>query len=207
MPTQTTVKRSAQSTRQRILEAAIVRFSQHSYEEARLRDIAADAGVDVALVHRSFGSKAELFREVIQAASRGKFLVGGESADPIKFMAADLFRPRVDSTLKLVDPLDIIVRSLSSEQASPILREFILREFIEPLTVRPTSSPPQRAALAIACLAGVAILRDVLGIEPLLEGRRTELQPLIEKILRACLAEDDEVGQTTSPSHILQVSR
>ena len=35
------------TTRERILKAAILRFSTHSYEETGLRDIAADVGVDI----------------------------------------------------------------------------------------------------------------------------------------------------------------
>lgn len=41
------------TTRERILKAAILRFSAHSYDNTGLRDIAADVGVDMAYVHRS----------------------------------------------------------------------------------------------------------------------------------------------------------
>jgi len=46
-----------QSTVDRILAAAVKRFATNSYEATGLRDIASDAGVDVAYVHRRFGSK------------------------------------------------------------------------------------------------------------------------------------------------------
>lgn len=36
------------TTRERILKAAMLRFSTHSYEETGLRDLAADVGVDSA---------------------------------------------------------------------------------------------------------------------------------------------------------------
>ncbi|MGD9741085.1 MAG: TetR/AcrR family transcriptional regulator [Dongiaceae bacterium] len=60
--------RSGQATRRRIPKAAIGRFSRHSYEETGLRDIAAGAEVDVAFVHRSFGSKERLLTEAVRAA-------------------------------------------------------------------------------------------------------------------------------------------
>lgn len=49
--------RKGSATRDRILNAAILRFARSSYESVGLRDIAADAGVDVAYVHRLFWFK------------------------------------------------------------------------------------------------------------------------------------------------------
>ncbi|MFD2029187.1 TetR/AcrR family transcriptional regulator [Ancylobacter dichloromethanicus] len=49
------------TTRQTILTAAAKRFASASYDEVSLRDISADVDVDVAYVHRSFGSKENLF--------------------------------------------------------------------------------------------------------------------------------------------------
>ena len=60
--------RNAGDTRARILAAARVRFSRDAYENVGTRDIAADAGVDAALVNRYFGSKEKLFDEAIQDA-------------------------------------------------------------------------------------------------------------------------------------------
>ena len=61
--------RDAQKTRARILEAARLRFCQHSYEQVGVRDIAADANIDAALINRYFGTKEELFAEI----SKGVF--------------------------------------------------------------------------------------------------------------------------------------
>ena len=60
--------RNAGDTRARILAAARVRFSRDAYENVGTRDIAADAGVDAALVNRYFGSKEKLFDEAIEDA-------------------------------------------------------------------------------------------------------------------------------------------
>ena len=49
--------RNAAATRDSILTAARGRFLADSYEAVGLRDIAGDAGVDVALVGRYFGGK------------------------------------------------------------------------------------------------------------------------------------------------------
>src|SRR5215469_16093179 len=62
-----TVERS--STHHRILQAAAARFGQICYDKVKLQDIAHDAGVSVDHVHRSFGSKKQLFTEAFNAAA------------------------------------------------------------------------------------------------------------------------------------------
>jgi AcrR family transcriptional regulator len=53
--------RTGQRNRQRILDAARERFMRHGYEGATVRAIAADAGVDVAMVYYFFDNKEGLF--------------------------------------------------------------------------------------------------------------------------------------------------
>jgi AcrR family transcriptional regulator len=52
---------SGQDTRRRIIEAADRLFSTRGYEDVTVRDIAAAAGADPALVMRYFRSKNDLF--------------------------------------------------------------------------------------------------------------------------------------------------
>src|SRR4051812_27616254 len=51
---------AAAATRERLLASAYRRFTTRPYEDVRLRDIAADAGVTVQTLHARFGSKDEL---------------------------------------------------------------------------------------------------------------------------------------------------
>ncbi|MCV7401886.1 TetR/AcrR family transcriptional regulator [Mycobacterium fragae] len=53
--------RTGQQNRQRIIDVARDRFMRDGYERATVRAIAADAGVDVAMVYYFFGSKEGLF--------------------------------------------------------------------------------------------------------------------------------------------------
>ena len=55
----------AESTRSRILEAAVGQLKQRLRSDIRLSDVAAQAGVTVQTVLRVFGSKAELFRHAL----------------------------------------------------------------------------------------------------------------------------------------------
>jgi AcrR family transcriptional regulator len=53
--------RTGQQNRQRIVDAARERFMHDGYDKATVRAIAADAGVDVAMVYYFFGNKEGLF--------------------------------------------------------------------------------------------------------------------------------------------------
>jgi AcrR family transcriptional regulator len=55
----------AVSGREALLSAALSAFSRHGYEGTSLRALAASAGVDMALVARLFGSKADLWIAVV----------------------------------------------------------------------------------------------------------------------------------------------
>src|ERR1700682_5255025 len=57
--------RNATKTRADILAAARLRFGANGYERTTLRAVAADVGVDPALVIRYFGSKQELFAAAV----------------------------------------------------------------------------------------------------------------------------------------------
>lgn len=61
-------KRDAEATRAAILEAAKTQFALLGYDCTVLRDIAREAGADVALVKRYFGGKEALFLEALKAS-------------------------------------------------------------------------------------------------------------------------------------------
>lgn len=207
MPIVTAIRRSGQATRQRILQAAILRFARHSYETTTLRDIAADVGVEVALVHRAFGSKEDLFSSAIEAALDDGFRQAIEADDLAVTITDHAFKPRLDAELMIVDPLDILVQSLSSKRANPLLRELFQRRLLQPLTARLGAEGATRAAVALSCLTGLAILRDVLGVRALQDDGRGAVRQLLEDVLKLCLepaekASDQEASQaalTQSP--------
>lgn len=207
MPIDTAIRRSGQATRQRILQAAILRFAQHSYESTTLRDIAADVGVDVALVHRAFGSKEDLFSSAIDPALDDSFRQATEAQDLAAAIAERAFKPRIDAQMMIVDPLDILVQSLSSPRAKPIVRELFQRRLLQPLSERLGAEGATRAAMALSCLTGLAILRDVLGVHALQDDGRGAVRQLLEDVLKLCLepaekASDQEASQaalTQSP--------
>jgi len=181
------------TTRDRILEAAIRRFSRQSYEATGLRDIAADVGIDVAYVHRSFGSKERLFVAAVEASTEPQRFLAGNARDLATTLARQVLARDVVHGSDEIGPLDIVIHSLSSPEASRVLREAIVNEFIKPLAAKldsPTDSP---AALIAALLVGVGILRSVLGVAPLIEVDRGVLERMmidaIESMMKADAAQ------------------
>ncbi len=206
MPQTAVRRRSGQDTRQRILEAAIKRFSRHSYEETGLRDIAVDVGIDVALVHRSFGSKEQLFAEAVKAAFQIEDVFAAGSDKLPGALARRVLEPSLDRVLKSINPLDIIVRSLSSPQAIPILRESIFKDFIIPLSAKLTGPALERAAVVAACLMGISLFRSVLLFEPLRDQSTIDLEPLITGILDLAMTDVRPTRRTLKPRRSLKTS-
>lgn len=175
------------TTRDRILRAAIVRFSRHSYEATGLRDIAADVGIDVAYVHRCFGSKEQLFARAIEATMKPDRLLRGTADNLADMLARHIFARDGTPARDEVGPLDIIIRSLSSPEASGVLRNLMLNDLINPLAKKLDQPASGRAALIVALLAGVGILRNVLRVAPLLEAKDGDLEGLIASALESMM--------------------
>jgi TetR/AcrR family transcriptional regulator len=55
----------AADSRQRLLESALTMFSEHGFDGATTRDIAAQAGVNLGLVQYHFGGKEQLWRAAV----------------------------------------------------------------------------------------------------------------------------------------------
>jgi AcrR family transcriptional regulator len=178
---------SVSSTRERILEAAALRFSRYSYEQTGLRDIAADVGVDVAYVHRCFGSKERLFSEALRSTIEpDRLLAGSANSVPGTLASEVLSREAPPGAVagRKVAPLDIIVRSLSSPEAAHVLREVCLQHFVVPLARKFDEPSGQRAALIAALMVGVGILREVLCVEPLIGVEKRDVKALIATAIK-----------------------
>ncbi|RJF77011.1 TetR/AcrR family transcriptional regulator [Rhodopseudomonas palustris] len=186
------------ATRDRILDAAIVRFSRQSYEATGLRDIAADVDVDVAYVHRCFGSKERLFAAAVEATLKPELLLGGKAEDLAATLAHELFHHAEGHGPHQVRPLDIVIHSLSSADASRVLREVVARSFIEPLAAKLGRADALNAALITALLAGTGILRTVLGIAPLQETEGGRLEAMMTAALTGIIASADAATKPAS---------
>lgn len=179
------------STRARILQAAMRRFARQSYEATGLRDIAADVGVNVAYVHRCFGSKERLFRAALEATLWPDGLFAGPGDGLAASLAREVLRQRDGGEIRA---FDIVIHSFSSPEAARVMADLLAEEFVAPLTERRDGLSARRATLVAALLAGVGILRDVVGAAPLREAGAGELEPALAGIIEAIMAGGDEAA-------------
>ena len=158
------------STREEILRAARRRFAEGGYERATFRGIAADAGVDPALVVQFFGSKKELFA----AATLSPVTLAELAAQPVK-------DPSAGPGLRLARLLMLWledegarqallgrVRSASSEPAAAdAVREMIGSQLTEFAGMMDGERPDIRASLLATQFLGMVFARFVVEVEPL----------------------------------------
>lgn len=182
--------KSAAATSQTILAAARARFLQESYESVGLRDIAGDAGVDVALVSRYFGSKEELFRNVLGMGGKEDILPADMANAEIPAYLARLFMEEGGQEgAEHLEHLLIILRSASSPAASQIVRETLKIDVLEPLAGRLEGEQPEvRASLSMAIWLGMTVLRTMMSVEPLCE-HECHIEERLKQLFQAALAD------------------
>lgn len=174
------------ATRERILAAAIARFSQSSYEQTGLRDIAADVDVDVAYVHRCFGSKERLFTEAVAATLQSRRYLAA-IGDGVAAALSKRALSRGAAGARDVPAPDILMRSLLSPAARPVLRKYMAEEFIAPLSARLGQQAEVQAAMVAAVLVGFGILRNVLELDVLLEPEGGRLDSLLTHTIQSVI--------------------
>jgi len=152
--------RDAAATRDAILRSALVAFTRHGYDGVGVREIAGAAGVTAMLVNRYFGSKEQLFAEVVEAAFAQRTLIADDVETMSRFAASAL----VAAEPRSVDGFLLMLRSVANPRANEILRSAIEVHFQRPLeALLPGAQPQERAALFLSVLAGVRLMQQVLG--------------------------------------------
>ena len=154
--------RNATATRQAILDAARWCFSHHGYDQVGVRDIAARAGTDPALVNRYFGSKEGLFAEAVSAKFDLSELFGGDRTMLGERLAHYILQKKTPANA--YDPLVALLRSSSSEVAGGMLRDALVDGFVRPLAARldgPDAVP--RAEFVGSILLGLLVYRTIVG--------------------------------------------
>lgn len=155
-----------------MLDAARTAFAERGFDGASIRSIAADAGVDPALVHHYFGSKDKLFLAALEApGDPGEFL-----PEVLQGAREELGANIIRMLLRVWDgpigpgALALFRSAVSNDWTMRLLREFLVARIIRRVVGTLDLSPEERearGALVASQLIGLVMARYLLRIEPL----------------------------------------
>jgi AcrR family transcriptional regulator len=163
--------RTGQQSKARIVEVAREHF-KHGYEQATVRRIAADAGVDVAMVYYFFGNKEGLFNAaVIDIPEHPLHQLATLLDDGHDDVGARLVRRFVErwDDGDTFDPLLTVWRSAAEQ---PLAKKLLHDTLAGPVAERVAaefgvSDAVLRVELVASHLMGLAFARYQLRIEPI----------------------------------------
>jgi AcrR family transcriptional regulator len=180
-------------TREGIAQAARRQFAALGYDRTTIRSIAAEAGVDPALVVHYFGSKQRLFLTAIELPFEVTDLVAQLESGPRDKVGERVAQFALEV---LGDPgararwTGMIRAAASDPDAAGILREVLNRQIFEPLAEALGSEDAQlRANLASSQMVGLVMARYVIGIEPLASADAETVAAAIAPTLQRYLVE------------------
>ncbi|WP_244931226.1 TetR family transcriptional regulator [Nocardioides sp. W7] len=160
----------APDTRAAILAAARARFAAQGYAGTSVRGVAADAGVDAALVHHYFGTKDDLFVAALELRVDPRVAVLPVIEGGVEGAGERLMRLFVsvwdDEEARL--PLLVLIRGIADPERQNLVRDGFVRMVLGPVGAGlALDEPERRTALVASQLVGLVMLRYVLAVEPL----------------------------------------
>lgn len=166
-------------SRQRILSAAVQEFGELGYESATIRSIATRAGVDPALVHHYFGTKAELFAESADFPIRPDMVVPrildgprDEVGERIVRYVLEAFED--ESTRRR--GVMLLRTAVGSRLGTPLAVGFLQRELFPKVASKlEVPDAELRADLVASQIAGMIVIRYVLKVKPIATAPIDEL--------------------------------
>jgi AcrR family transcriptional regulator len=176
-------------TREAILAAARARFGDLGYDRTTIRGIAADAGVDPALVHHFFGTKERLFAAAMRLPIVPSEMIGAALAPTGRAPGRSLGEHLLSSALAAWSVpetrsafLGMLRSAVASDRAAAMLREFATEAILGRVAQAASSGGADvdfRAALVASQALGLALTRYVLQLGPLVQASDEELAAAI----------------------------
>ena len=186
-----------QPTRAMILAAARARFASQGYAGTTIRAVAADAGVDPALVAHYFGSKSELFATSISLPVAPDALVAEVARLPLEQVGEGIVRTILSITGEPASReawVGMIRSAAADGHGAAVLREFLADVVLGPLAARLVDEgvpdAPFRMTLVASQIVGMAFARHVVGVEPLASTGDDEVVAAIAPTLQRYLTGD-----------------
>ena len=191
-PKRTGRRPGATDTREQIAAAAQSLFAELGYERTTFRRIAADAGVDPALVVHFYGSKEDLFRKVMElpeAISDALVRVAEVPDEEKGRRFAELIVAALENPATRPVVLGRIRSASSHPEAAALVRETVTRDLSRLTSAITDDRPETRAVLIGAQVVGLALARYIVRVEPLASLPASEVVDLIAPTFQRYLAE------------------
>jgi AcrR family transcriptional regulator len=176
-------------TEARILDAAASVFVADGYERTTIRAVASAAGVDAGLVMHYFGSKQELYRRVIDAASVPE--VSGTPAEATEQILATL-ADRLASTP--VASLALLRSMLTNPEAAAAASAGIARYEAQIAQAIPADDADLRAAIISAITIGITVSRHLIKSDELATADPARIIGLLRPCVLSLAARPDHSG-------------
>jgi AcrR family transcriptional regulator len=180
-----TRRRNSAESRELLLGAAGELFGEKGYEKTTLREIAANAGVDAALIARYFGSKAKLYLATLQQE--------GRVLDPIDVRDPDRLRRLLERVREMGSgpSLWAAVRPHEDEDLQTAAVEMLDRRFLvngqQVAEDAGLELGRLRAEIVTAALAGVVMSRTSGTFRTLNEASAEDVARLTAQMLAELL--------------------
>jgi AcrR family transcriptional regulator len=181
------------TAREDILDAARQAFGARGFAGATIRAIAADAGVDPALVLHYYGSKADLFAAAVRLplTPSESFAVlepvdRGDLGEAILRLVLAIW----ENPDALAAWLGLIRSATTDEDAATVLRDLVTSVIIErmgDLLRLDDSDAAYRVSLVGSQIVGLGIARHVLRLEPLASASTADLIAAVAPTLQRYL--------------------
>ena len=202
-PKRTGRRRGLSESRERIAAAARLLFGELGYERTTFRRIASAAGVDPALVVHFYGSKEDLFRQVMrfpEGVSDALVHVAEEPSDRMGRRFAELAVGALENPATKSIFLGRIRSASSHPDAAALVRETVTRDLSRLTSAITQDRPDARAVLLGAHIVGIALARYIVRVEPLASLPPAEVIDLIAPTFQRYLAEplSDADGRDTA---------
>jgi AcrR family transcriptional regulator len=173
-------------TREHILTAARNQFADHGYDGTTIRGIAAEAGVNPALVHHFFGTKDQVFVAALSLPISPALVVATVLDGPREEVGQRILRLflRLWGEPASRASFLAIFRSVSTnKQAAELMKGFVERVML----VRVADAlgiPKLRLTGLVSQVMGLALLRYIIGVEPIASVSDDELVALVAPVIQ-----------------------
>ncbi|MGB3438515.1 MAG: TetR family transcriptional regulator [Actinophytocola sp.] len=173
-------------TRADILAAARNQFGRRGYDGATIRGIAAEAGVNPALVHHFFGSKEQVFVAALNLPVTPAAITEAITQGPRDQIGERVVRLFLGlwSAPETRQSFLALVRSVAgNEQIASLMRQFLEHAVVGPVSAA-LDLPPLRLTGAASQAFGLAMARYVIQVEPLASATDDEVVALVAPVLQ-----------------------